>query len=193
MFRRNPLASASLLLAVVLVATPYGSSRARGDYVTGGTLTLSLDGDVFANDADVTALNTVLQHYYGTSYNTSQTFLEFGRYTSSSQIVGLTTNDLRPLPSTQAASFADLRSTWVRPSSSDLVFNINGSTALAGQTTNFTYTPANVTGTAIGSIGTAGAVSFWYGNDPIIATGSVWNAFGNFTLQYSAAPHGQWR
>jgi hypothetical protein len=187
MFRRNLLASSSLLLAIALFATPYGSSEARGDFVTGGALTLNLDGNALANDADVPALNALLQKYYGTSYNTSQTFLEFGRYISSSEIVGLSTNDLRPLPISQVASFANLRSGWVRPSSTGLVFNINGSNPAVGQATNFSYDPTNVTGTATGSIGTSGAVSFWYGNDPIIATGSIWNAFGDFTLQYSAA------
>ncbi|WP_165223853.1 PEP-CTERM sorting domain-containing protein [Aquisphaera insulae] len=172
--------SAAILFILATASMP----PARADQVTGGSLTLNLDGAAFANDVNVAALDAVLGDYYGTSYDTSQTFLEFGRYISGSEIVGLSANDLRP---GTAASFADLRQGWVRPSSTGLVFDVNGSTAAAGPTTNFTYDPSNVAGTASGQIGTAGAVSFWYGNDPLIATGSIWNAFGNFTLQYDAA------
>jgi hypothetical protein len=146
-----------------------------GDTVTGGSLTFNLNGNAFANGADIPLLANA-----GVVYNTSQTFMEFAKHSSNS-IPG------RPAPSSGAgavANFSQIRNDWVRPSSSGLNYDYNPNAAL--QTLDFNSSTVATSG-AVGNIRFLGGDAFWYGNDPIIATGSIWLQYGDMDLSYDAS------
>lgn len=176
------LAASSMTLAV--------NSPASADYIVGGSLTFNLDGNAFANGADIPLLSS-----WGVAYDTNQTFMEFGRHFTPSETVGVPVSGFRPEPEPPVTNFDDLRSGWVRPNSDGLEYAINGNSPIpspqpSGRSavpTTFAFDPSNVEGTATGLIGTIGSTSFWYANDPIIDTGSIWLGWGDMSLQYSAS------
>ncbi|MBL8891658.1 MAG: PEP-CTERM sorting domain-containing protein [Planctomycetaceae bacterium] len=155
---------------VCLVVQPAG----RADVVAGGQLTFNLDGDAFAHGADVDFLAS-----FGVIYNPNQTFMEFAKH-GSNALAG------RPAPSSGPGSvtdFRDIRDTWSRPSSTGLLYGFNTNMAL--QTLQFNAGTIQTSG-ATGNIRFLGGDSFWYGNDPIIDTGSIWLQYGNMDLTYDA-------
>jgi len=159
--------------------------------VVGGSLTISIDGDAFADQA---AYNGG-----GGPLTPGQPFLEFAKHFSPAETVGVSvtgdgsSSGFRPAPS--PTNFKDLRATWLRPSSDNLAFGINGTgpigpqpTGRGLQPTTFEFDPADVAGTATGRIGTVGTASFWYANDEVIDNmGSIWLAFGDMSLRYNPA------
>ncbi len=178
------------ILAIASLMSSVSSSALRADYITGGSLTFNLDGNAFANGADVPYLNS-----FGVPYDPNQKFMEFGRHFTPPETIGVGVMGFRPEPDPPVVNFNDLRAGWVRPDSSGLAYGVNGTAPIpapqppgrSAVPTNFAFDPANIEATATGAIGTIGSTSFWYANDPLIATGSIWLGWGDMTLQYSAA------
>lgn len=166
-----------------------GTASAQVVSVTGGTLVMNIDGNAFANGADTAYLAGL-----GVNLTPGQTFMEFARHFTPVETVGLGVTDFRPAANPPVVNFNDLRATWVRPPSTGLQFEINGTAPIPNQPagrnaqpTSFAFNPANITGTASGLIGTVGTSSYWYANQAMIDTGSIWLAYGDLSLQYSAA------
>jgi hypothetical protein len=178
------------ILAIASFMSAVSGSALRADYITGGSLIFNLDGNAFANGADVPYLNS-----FGVAYDPNQTFMEFGRHFKPAETVGVSVLGFRPEPNPPVVNFNDLRAGWVRPSSSGLAYGVNGTGPIpnpqppgrSAVPTTFAFDPSNIEATATGAIGTIGSTSFWYANDPLIATGSIWLGWGDMTLQYSAA------
>ncbi|MBS0266418.1 MAG: PEP-CTERM sorting domain-containing protein [Planctomycetes bacterium] len=190
---RNRILRWCALAAVALFVNHLGpvAATARGATVIvgGGSLTLNLDGNAIANGADADYLA-----YFGVNLTPGQTFMEFARHFTPSQAAGLSVLDFRPQPNPPVVNFNDIRAGWVRPSSDGLLYGVNGRDPIGAQppgrgaeSTTFAFDPADITGTATGVIGTTGATSFWYSNQAMIDTGSVWLGFGDLTLQYDAS------
>jgi hypothetical protein len=167
---RHPIAC----FAVWVIAGLVILSPSRADVVTGGQLSFNLDGDAFANGADVDFLAS-----FGVIYDPTQTFMEFAKHRGDA-LAG------RPAPSSgpgAVTDFRDIRDTWSRPSSTGLTYDFNTNMAL--QTLQFDPGTIQASG-ATGNIRFLGGDSFWYGNDPIIDTGSIWLQYGNMDLTYDA-------
>jgi hypothetical protein len=153
---------------------------ANADVVVAGTLTFSLDGDAFANGADVAYLNEIGQSFNpGFTYNEAQGFLEFARHRQDAPA-----GRPAPFPTT----FNDLRASWVRPSSIGLTYDFNDSPLLQ----TLAFDPGTVAAAgATGSTRFKGGDAFWFANESMIApiTGvpaSVWIQYGNLGLSFDA-------
>ena len=187
--RSRGIAVAALLIGSLGLVTDRVDGGTIG--VNGGSLSLNLDGAAIANGVDAPYINSFLSAWYGTTLDPNQTFMEFARHFSPAQAQGLSVLDFRPQPNPPVADFRDLRNGWVRPSSDNLLYGVNGRNPIGPQPlgrgavpTSFEFDPTDITGTASGLIGTRGATSFWYSNDAMIDSGSVWLAFGDLILEY---------
>ncbi|WP_158222641.1 PEP-CTERM sorting domain-containing protein [Rhodopirellula sp. MGV] len=141
---------------------------ARADVVTGGALVIDFDGDAFANGGNELALQSV-----GISLTPGQAFMEFGLH-GNGVLPG------RPASPATATDFSDLRDGWVRPSTEGLGYTFN-----AGAGSPLEFDPSSIASVgAQGAATFAGGDAFWYANDAVIATGSVWLQFGNYALHY---------
>ncbi|MFG0265558.1 MAG: PEP-CTERM sorting domain-containing protein [Rhodopirellula sp. JB055] len=165
------------LFALLILMKP---DLAYGDVVTGGTLTFDLDGDAFADGADVDYINTRGQATNGSFlYDTNQSFIEFAGHSA-------TSNPGRPAAS---GTFADaVTSGWTRPSTTGLNYGFNSDSSLQ----TLTFDAGSVaTGGATGSTQFTGGDSFWFANstmyDPIAdVPTSTWFHYKNLTLSYDA-------
>ncbi len=170
--------SSVLYLSVLAIAA---TQIAKADVVTNASLTFNLDGDAFANGADVNAINAFAQTLNPAfSYNAAQPFLEFA---------GHNANAPAGRPAAAPTTFNDLRSNWSRPSSTGLNYNFNNSPAL--QTFNFDASNVSTVGGS-GSTRFFGGDTFWYGSDSVITPiagvpASVWLQYGNLDIQFDAS------
>lgn len=166
--------------------------------LTGGTLSITYDGSVFADPASSN---------YGLDGSDGD-FMRYGRYWSPSQTVGVTASYLpkqpqafRPLPFTTTTgnprqpNFRDNRATLdplypeVSPTEnlgvngSGLVANSEGRNRLS---TNLSYDPVNLAGTVSGLVQTNGVSAWWFANDAIMDAGGAWVSWGDLSLRYDA-------
>lgn len=146
--------------------------RIHADTVASANLTMSLNGNAFAQGADVAYIET-----FGITYDPSQTFMEFAGH-NASDLPG------RPLPS--PANFDTVRAGWVRPDSSNLSYDFNPSPSLQ----TLAFDPSSVaTAGATGSTRFLGGTSFWYANQSLMYQGdssSIWIQFGEVGLSYDS-------
>lgn len=154
------------LLSFSILCSP---TLLKADVVTGGLLTFNLNGDALANNPDTGWLAG-----FGVTLTLGQTLLEFAKH-SQSNPAG------RPAPIETVPTFSTIRDTWVRPSSSGLQYGYNSNQSLQ----TFSFDPATIaTAGATGNIRFTGGDSFWFANQAVIDTGSVWIQYGNINLRY---------
>lgn len=101
--------SRSLPFLSLLALLTADDHRIYADTIASANLNVSLNGDAFANGADVAYIESP-----GITYDPSQPFMEFAG-NNSSDLPG------RPLP--PPANFDTVRAGWVRPDSSSLRYN----------------------------------------------------------------------
>ena len=169
------------LACLFSTACALSPSTVYAEIVIGGALTFDLDGDAFANGADVAYINSRGQAANPSfSYDTNQSFAEFAVHSA-------TGNPGRPGPS--PSTFASVASGWTRPNSTGLSYGFNSDMSLQ----TLTFDPATIaTNGASGATRFTGGDSFWIANstmyDPIAdVPQSVWFHYKNLTLSYDAA------
>jgi hypothetical protein len=161
-----------LLLVSIVSVSISTSNRLSAEIITGGSLSFDLDGAAFANNIDSAWLQGV-----GVNPTAGQTLLEFAKHSPNAPAG-------RPRPSNEVVDFNEIRSGWIRPSSSGLQYGFNGDTSLQ----TFSFNPLNVaTNGATGKIRFTGGDSFWFANQALIDTGSIWIEYGDLDLRYDAA------
>ena len=170
--------------------------------VTGGSLSITYDGNAYANP------NNVSPDWQGTA-NTTQPILVYGAQFSGPQTVGpgptyadlASSPNFRPLPPTGGKdqygvdypNFLDnysQLSTEFPVTSPTVNYQVNGNgpvAASAGEnqlSTTMAYDPMNLEGTVSGAVETNGVTSWWVANDGIIEQGASWISWGDLALWY---------
>ncbi len=182
--------------ALLLSTTPAVSAVVS---LVGGTLSITYDGAVFANTANSNA---------GLLAGDGD-FMRYGRYWQASETVGAGPNFIakqpqafRPLPFTTTSgnprqpNFRDNRATLdplypvqsptenLTVNGADTILNSAGRNRLS---TDLSYDPTNLIGTAEGLVQTNGVSAWWFANDAIMDSGGAWVSWGDLSLRYDAS------
>ena len=196
---RNRIAATRLVALMALLFS--GSAmvtgvRADTISVTGGTLSMTYDGSVFA---DVNNMQSWLPA------DPTEPDMVFGTWTPGNETVGPGPSYLpkslfsyRPLPAASPGSiqpnYRDDRAqltTEFPITSPTLSYEVNGngtvdpSEGANQQSTNLTYDPSDPLGTMTGAIQTNGVTSWWFANDVAINLGFTWVAWGELVSSQS--------
>ncbi|QDS94400.1 hypothetical protein FF011L_31790 [Roseimaritima multifibrata] len=194
----------SYLSIILLLSGFTGVQRLDADIITGGSLEFQLDASAFETNPSQGFLdfyNNAANDVGSSGYDTSQPHMVFGRHTGPGDTSdpSLPPGDIgnsiyRFRPSATTASFDDLRSTYVTPTSPIVTpFAINGNDPIAKphgtrnpQQTTLEYNPNDILASMSGAIGFDGATSFWYGVEEAIAGSAIWIGYGDLDLKYDA-------
>lgn len=169
--------------------------------ITGGTMSLTYDGAVFADVNSSSSPATPGQDY-----------MRFGKYWTPSQTVNAgpayavkQPAAFRPLPFTTPSgnprqpNFRDNRAALdpqfplVSPTN---ILGVNGNGPVANSegrnriSTNLTFDTSNVPGTVSGLVQTNGVSAWWFSNDDHIDLGVAWISWGDLSLRYDSSRTG---
>lgn len=200
--KTNEMKIRNLNLIVALILSElvsFGSADAATVSLTGGTLSITYDGAVFANAANSN---------YGLSAVNGD-FMRYGRYWQATDTVGPGPSFLakqpqafRPLPFTtltgnpRQPNFRDNRATLdplypMQSPAENLTVNGDGTIPnSAGRnrlSTDLSYDPADLTRTVSGLVQTNGVSAWWFANDSLINAGIAWISWGDLSLRYDAS------
>lgn len=185
------------LSALLLLGSTAMSAQAEMVSITGGSLSITYDGSVFANNANIQS---------GIGADPTQDFMRFGRWWAPAETIGAGPAytpkgpaAFRPLPGTGPAprtpNFRDNRATLdpLYPvTSPTLNYGVNGSGTVANsegrnrQSTTLAFDTSDPLGTMSGTVETNGVAAWWFANDAIVDMGAAWVSWGDLELRFDA-------